>query len=216
VDNNKLVATCYGQPLLILLEQLVASLLPSSRGVGPPQVLWSALFWLQSALFLLEKILKNCLFQATCPVENFNICYLRKNVNIFGKNVINAENFLVRSENFWVFWKNGLSGKNFWPLKWYTVRKFFGDGGGGRQKKINRCPFFLKSALQSLAPPTFRSFLRPCRHQPCDKAITTCFRLVTTNGKKQCEHILISASQQHCYKIWNNFLYVPSLVDQYL
>ena len=30
VDDNKLVATCYEQPVLVLLEQLVASLLPSS------------------------------------------------------------------------------------------------------------------------------------------------------------------------------------------
>jgi hypothetical protein len=28
--DNKFVATCYKQPVLILLEQLVASLLPSS------------------------------------------------------------------------------------------------------------------------------------------------------------------------------------------
>ncbi len=25
----------------------------------------------------------------------------------------------------------GMSGKNFGPLKWYTDRNFFGDGGGG-------------------------------------------------------------------------------------
>ena len=31
----------------------------------------------------------------------------------------------------------GMSGKNFGPLKWYTDRNFFGDGGrggGGREK----------------------------------------------------------------------------------
>jgi hypothetical protein len=38
-----------------------------------------------------------------------------------------------------------------------------GGGGGGEltQKNIFKCPFFSKSAPQSLAPPTFRSFLRP-------------------------------------------------------
>jgi hypothetical protein len=32
--------------------------------------------------------------------------------------------------------------------------------------------------------------------------ITTCSRLVTTTGNKQCEHILISASQQPCYSLF--------------
>ena len=31
------------------------------------------------------------------------------------------------------------------------------------------------------------------RHQPRNKVITTCSRLVTTTGNEQCEHILISA-----------------------
>jgi hypothetical protein len=31
----------------------------------------------------------------------------------------------------------GMCGKNFCPLKWYTDRKFFGDGGGGCPKKIS-------------------------------------------------------------------------------
>ena len=30
----------------------------------------------------------------------------------------------------------GMCGKNFCPLKWYTDRKFFGDGGGVVQKKF--------------------------------------------------------------------------------
>jgi hypothetical protein len=39
------------------------------------------------------------------------------------------------------------------------------------------------------------------RHQPCNKVITTCCRLVTTTGNKQCEHILISAWQQPCFYV---------------
>ena len=37
-------------------------------------------------------------------------------------------------KNFIVFRKNwGMSGKIFWLPKWYTDRKFFGDGGGSRR-----------------------------------------------------------------------------------
>jgi hypothetical protein len=45
------------------------------------------------------------------------------------------------------------------------------------------------------------SYLYCYHHQPCNKVITACFRLVTTTGNKQCEHILISAWQQPCYNL---------------
>jgi hypothetical protein len=49
----------------------------------------------------------------------------------------------------------------------------------------------------------WNNLLQICyRHQPCDKVITTCSRLVTTTGNKQCEHILISAWQQPCYNLF--------------
>jgi hypothetical protein len=32
------------------------------------------------------------------------------------------------------------------------------------------------------------------RHQPCNKVITTCSRLITTTGNTQCEYIVISTS----------------------
>jgi hypothetical protein len=37
-----------------------------------------------------------------------------------------------------------------------------------------------------------------------NKMITTCSRLVTTTGNKQCEHILISAWQQPCYNLFTD------------
>jgi hypothetical protein len=47
-----------------------------------------------------------------------------KNVLISGKNIIYPENFFVFRKN------RGMSGKIFGLPKWYTDRKFFGDGGG--------------------------------------------------------------------------------------
>jgi hypothetical protein len=44
---------------------------------------------------------------------------------------------LVFRENLFNVSKNlGMSEKFIWPLKWYTDRNFFGDGGGGRPKKF--------------------------------------------------------------------------------
>jgi hypothetical protein len=40
-------------------------------------------------------------------------------------------------------------------------------------------------------------------NQPCNKVITTCFKLITTTGNKQCEHIewATTLSQQPCYNL---------------
>jgi hypothetical protein len=56
----------------------------------------------------------------------------------FRKNFwINGENWRCPENFFYVTKNNGMSGKNICPLKWYTDRNFFGDGGGGgRQKKF--------------------------------------------------------------------------------
>ena len=48
--------------------------------------------------------------------------------------------------------------KKFFPLKWYTDRTFFGDGGGwegGRQKKFSPEKFFGTKMRQ--LPPGFES-----------------------------------------------------------
>ena len=51
----------------------------------------------------------------------------------------------------------GMSGKNFGPLKWYTDRNFFGDGGGG---KLFREKFFGRPCL-SLRPPKNEGLATP-------------------------------------------------------
>jgi hypothetical protein len=49
--------------------------------------------------------------------------YIRKILDKWRKLVMSGKFFNV-TKNF------GMSGKIFWPLKWYTDRNFFGDGGG--------------------------------------------------------------------------------------
>ena len=56
---------------------------------------------------------------------------------------------------------------------------------GGNRWNILGFNFTKRDALSSL--------YKISMHKPCNKAITTCSRLVTTTGNKQCEHILISA-----------------------
>jgi hypothetical protein len=62
--------------------------------------------------------------------------------------------------------------KNFFgPLKWYTVRNFFGDGGGGGGGGSPKKFFFGSSRAQSekvgqisFCPPNFFLPVRPCRY----------------------------------------------------
>ena len=84
----------------------------------------------------------------------------------FGENYVICGKLLGISGKFFSYLGKTVvcTEKFFDPPKWYTDRNFFGDGGGGGvspKKTIFKCPFFWKSAPQSLAPPTFRSFLRP-------------------------------------------------------
>jgi hypothetical protein len=51
----------------------------------------------------------------------------------------------------------------------------------------------------------WNSLRHVCYHdRPCNKVITTCSRLVTTTGKRQCEHTLISAWQCIKFNILQN------------
>ena len=66
-----------------------------TRGVGTgaqggqaPQVLPSALFPGESALFLREKCLKDCVFLPKGTFENLNLCYFPENFFHFRKNMI--------------------------------------------------------------------------------------------------------------------------------
>ena len=55
----------------------------------------------------------------------------------------------------------GMSEKNFGPLKWYTDRNFFGDGGrgggaGGGRQNLSDGP------VSRFAPPKMKVWLRHC------------------------------------------------------
>ena len=67
-----------------------------------------------------------------------NLENVRKFLDFRKKFWINGENWRFPENFFYVTKNNGMSGKNICPLKWYTDRNFFGDGGGGgRPKKIS-------------------------------------------------------------------------------
>ena len=51
----------------------------------------------------------------------------------------------------------GMSGKNFGPLKWYTDRGFFGDGGGGGNCSGKN---FSDGPVSRFAPPKMKVWLR--------------------------------------------------------
>ena len=77
--------------------------------------------------------------------------------------------FMYFRKIFFVFSKNcGMSGKFFWPPKWYTDQNFFGDGGreggGGHPKKIFKSPFFFEKCPSEPAPPQlFEASYAPAR-----------------------------------------------------
>ena len=78
-----------------------------------------------------------------------------ENVLISGKISYIRKIFLYIRKMFFIFRKKcDISGNFFW-----YVRKFFLRGA---PPPPDDALFFSKSAPQSLAPPTFRSFLRPC------------------------------------------------------
>ena len=74
-----------------------------------------------------------------------------------GKNSVNFRKFVVCHEKFWYV------RKIFGPLKWYTDRNFFDDGGGRSSKIIFSGKNFL-SANFTLTPPLFS----PPRYGPGD------------------------------------------------
>jgi hypothetical protein len=71
--------------------------------------------------------------------------------NFFGK----MEKFSKNSKNF------DMSGKIFGPLKWYTDRNFFGDGGGEVAKNnLFRKKFFRHWSVEMTLHPPLKNSLR--------------------------------------------------------
>jgi hypothetical protein len=50
------------------------------------------------------------------------------------------------------------------------------------------------------------------RQQGCYKLLTACFKLVDNYRNKQCEHNLLTACWQTCYKMWNVCVYGVTVV----
>jgi hypothetical protein len=65
---------------------------------------------------------------------------------------------------------------------------------------VQACSNLLRTACISLVGTTCRKSVTII------KMLTTCFRLVTTTGNKQCEHILMLAWQQPSYNMFANLL----------
>jgi hypothetical protein len=79
------------------------------------------------------------------------------------------------------------SGKIFWPLKWYTDRKFFGDGGGGGLICSPK-NFFGSGRAQSekVGQISFRppNFFLPVR--PCSSSFQSSRKLSLSSGNQCC------------------------------
>jgi hypothetical protein len=116
----------------------------------------------QSALFLREKCLKIAFFAQRALLKTLISVISRKCFSFPGKYHISGKFFCISGNFFLYVRKNvvypenvlGMSGKFLWDNLLPPVANFSG-------KKFLDALFYSKSAPQSLAPPTFRSFLRP-------------------------------------------------------
>jgi hypothetical protein len=142
------------RPLIVCL--IPRYIVTETRGVGtgegpgaarPPQVLPSALFPGAKRPFLAYfSRLKDSLFCPKGTFENLNLCYFAENYFHFRKKYGISGNF------FSYLGKNAKCREKFFRFE--PPPNFY-------RKKFLDALFYSDSAPQSLAPPTFRSFLRP-------------------------------------------------------
>jgi hypothetical protein len=97
---------------------------------------------LGSALFLVakcpffpgKKLIKIAFFSQSALLKTSIYVISGKMLQFGGKMSYMLKIFSYFRKIFFVFRKNDISGKNFSPPKWYTDRKFFGDGEGSQKK----------------------------------------------------------------------------------
>ena len=134
-------------------------------GPGPPS-LGSALFLVAKCPFFPgKKFIKIAFFSQSALLKTSIYVISGKMLKFWGKMSYIMKIFSYFRKIFFVFRKNGMSGKFFWPHKWYTDRNFFGDGGGGggrSPKKIKLSAlFFFEKFPSEPGPPNFSKLPMP-------------------------------------------------------
>jgi hypothetical protein len=131
-------------------------------GQAPPSFGKCPFFGCKVPIFSVKKIIKIAFFSLSALLKTSIYVIFGKILKFGGKIPYTRKIFMYFRKFFFVFRKNyGMSGKFFWPPKWYTDRNIFGWGGGSPTKKCLSALFFRKVPLRAWPPQLFEASYDP-------------------------------------------------------